>query len=506
MSVGIGGLVTLVGLGILAMTARRFRARRVLFLGGVVCLAIGVYGLVTGIRGELIRRRVAAFVADAGKGDLAAVRRKLDADPLLANAVQRSAFVRQGVEGADIGFGRVIANRPLTAAAKGLHRDVVELLVSRGADAGAVLEDGSTALHLTGDVDTSGNAKASADRAAILEILIAHGADVNARDDNGMTPLHRNACDPGAIAVLLQHHAEVNARDGSGDTPLHRAVIPLSDNSEAVRLLVEHGAEVDARNHTGMTPLIVASRNLPDLEALVAHHASVKVSDGAGRTPLHQIAESPNNLRSDLDVLALFCAAGLRPDSSDRAGATPYGIASTMLAKESSASWQQGRRRVVQFLSPGGPCERLAGSAGAATMDQRTFAVAEALCAEDSAKGCERAAYDYESGAGVAVDQARAVSLYEKACKLGLQSACTSLGFDYDQGHGTSADPSKAAALYGPACEAGESRACFNLAILYSTGRGVAADRAKSLALFRRACQGGEPDACEQAGPARPAP
>lgn len=447
-------------------------------------LAGGGYVLVTRMRRERLARRVDAFVTAAGKGDVATVRQMLDEDPLLANAVQRS---------------ETSTGRPLTAAARGLHRDVVELLVARGADVNATLDDGTAPLHALGDADALGNQQLSAARVAMIEFLLAHGANVSARDDNGMTPLHRSAGDARAAAVLLEHHADVKASDGSGNTPLHQAVVSRSDHSAAVRLLVEHGADVNARNHLGMTPLMIASRNLADLETLIALHATVDVNDNNGRTPLHEMAETPNNLRSDVDVLALFCAAGLRPDAPDRAGKTPLGIAQKELANETSASWQQGRKRIVEFLSPGGACERLAQSGGEATGDQRAFAVAEAMCAEGSARGCERAAYDYEAGVGVAADQVRAVDLYGKACGLGLQSACTSLAFDYDQGHGVPADPAKAATLYAPACDAGESRACFNLAILYGAGRGVAGDHAKALALYRRACAGGEPDACEEA-------
>ena len=488
---------------------------------GGLLLTIGAYYLVVGIKRERTRRRLDSFFTAVEKGDTATVRSMLDADPLLANSIQRS--------------GRVITNRPLVAAAKALHPDIVELLLKRGAPVNVELDNGSTALHAAGDIDSGSDRAKSARRVSIIELLLARGADVNARDDQEMTPLHRNAHDPAAVATLLAHRAavnaqdetgatplhyaagslgesaaatrllldhgaEVDARDHMGATPLHYAVRPMSDSSATVQLLLDHGAAVDARDQTGETPLLLGSRNLPILETLIEHGANVKVFDQAGRTALHQMAESPNNLLTDLDVLALLCSGGLRSDLSDHNGATPLSIARKRLAANTSSGWLKGRQRVVTFLSPGGACQRLATGTTPPTKEGRSFAVAEARCAENSAAECAKLGYFYESGAGVEVSQTRAASLYEKACKLGSQAGCTSLGYAYDQGQGVVTDPSRAASLYGPACEAGESRACFNLAILYSAGRGVAGDHAKSAALFRRACELGEPGACEQAG------
>jgi hypothetical protein len=372
-------------------------------------------------------------------------------------------------------------------------------LLTRGAFVNADLEDGTTALYAAGEIDASGDEKVSERRVAVLELLIARGANVNARDDRGRTPLHVNAHDPKAAAVLLAHHADVNGRDGSGSTPLHYLATSRSDTSEAMRVLLDHGAEVDARDHSGYTPLLLASTNLPLLETLIAHGAAVKVSSSSGRTPLHEIARSPSNLREDFDVLAILCSAGLRPDVADRAGATPLGIARAELASDTSSGWRQTRRRIVQFLSPGGPCNRLARSGTAVTKEQRAFIAAELECPENDVKGCENLAWFYDSGEGVEANKTQAAGLYDKACGLGSQFACTSLAFLYEQGQGVAEDPSRAAALYGPACEAGQTRACFNLAFLYATGRGVAKNGPKAIALFRRACDGGDAEGCKEA-------
>jgi ankyrin repeat protein len=63
-----------------------------------------------------------------------------------------------------------------TAAYYG-HKEIVELLISKGADVNAKTDKGgSTPLH-------------TADNKEIAELLIAEGADVNAKNDGGKTPL-----------------------------------------------------------------------------------------------------------------------------------------------------------------------------------------------------------------------------------------------------------------------------------------------------------------------------
>jgi ankyrin repeat protein len=71
---------------------------------------------------------------------------------------------------------------PLHCATWKGHRNVVELLLSRGADVNVRNQNdhwGTTALH----------AAAHANQRAIAELLIAQGADIHATNLNGRTPL-----------------------------------------------------------------------------------------------------------------------------------------------------------------------------------------------------------------------------------------------------------------------------------------------------------------------------
>ena len=78
------------------------------------------------------------------------------------------------------------------------RKDIVELLIAKGADVNAKFEDdGSTPLHLAawkGHFETA-------------ELLIAKGADVNAKIEDGRTPLDRaEETNNKEITDLLRKH------------------------------------------------------------------------------------------------------------------------------------------------------------------------------------------------------------------------------------------------------------------------------------------------------------
>ncbi|GEM_PF-5334264 len=436
MKIVIGIVLAVIGL-LVALTRKKPA-----MVAALVMLSLGGYLLFTGIRAWRVSKVMEAFIAAAGSGDLATVQRMAREQPLFINSIQRR--------------DAAIVNRPLHAAAKGLHPEVVEFLLENGAMVDADLEDGSTALHAAGENGSHGESY-SLRREAVVRALLAHGASVNVKDDLERTPLMAHAEDARAVALLLQHGADVKAKDYYGHTALHYAVMVHGDHTGSITQLLDHGAEIDPRDRHNKTPLLAAAGNVKDMAMLLARGADPKAHDDQGRTALHLAAQSPQNLRSDLDVLALLCACGLDPGDHDNSGSTPLGIAREGLQKESSRIWVEGRRSIVRFLDAGGPCRRLAG----ATEEQRKFAVAEFRCADHD------------------------------------NDACGSLAWDYDEGKGVAANPVRAAMLYEPLCDAGETFACNNLGIMFEEGRGVAKSEAKAQALFRRACDGGDKDGCD---------
>jgi ankyrin repeat protein len=109
--------------------------------------------------------------------------------------VMVKAVLNKGVpflDNVDPSTGRTKKNHytPLMIAASRKRKDVVELLLSKGANVMVRRKDGTTALHVAAD----GNAPEE-----LLKILIHAGADTYATNDYGKTPAdfarHRNFTD-----------------------------------------------------------------------------------------------------------------------------------------------------------------------------------------------------------------------------------------------------------------------------------------------------------------------
>jgi ankyrin repeat protein len=195
---------------------------------------------------------------------------------------------------------------PLIYAVASDHKQVVELLLSHGADVNGKGLDGTTPLEEVADVGHKNMA----------EFLLSRGADVNGKNGLHWTPLYV-AAQAGNIEVaqvLLSHKADVNAKDDSdGTTPLHRAA--EAGRKDIVELLLAHGAEVNAKmkfanidpplNGEGMTPLHIAVLNnhRDIVELLLAHKADVNAKTYYGDTPLKLATDPWHNKKEIIELL-----------------------------------------------------------------------------------------------------------------------------------------------------------------------------------------------------------
>ena len=131
----------------------------------------------------------------AAVGDVGRVRALVDGDPGLARAYAPDGF------------------HPLGLAAFFQHPDVVEFLITAGADVSAPSRNRMrvTALH---------SAIAGQDRASTLA-LIAAGADVNAKQQDGFTALHEAAQngDREIVDALLAAGADPSLTLSGGERP-----------------------------------------------------------------------------------------------------------------------------------------------------------------------------------------------------------------------------------------------------------------------------------------------
>lgn len=251
--------------------------------------------------------------AAAVAGDVDALRRLLDL------GLPVDAIDRQGCSA-------------LLRAAGGGHREVVDLLLARGADAGLAAQSGATPL----------SAAVSMRHADIVDRLVRAGVSLEQRLPGELTVL-MVACAlglPELAARLLTAGADVHAVDAQGRTALHCAAMyafTARDRARVVALLdtlVLAGAEADAVA-AGATPLLLllGARAEPGtatdeevllagLEQLLAQDVVLDARDPRGFGPLHLAA-----LHGLARVVRRLLDAGADPELRDSLNRSPREIA-----------------------------------------------------------------------------------------------------------------------------------------------------------------------------------
>lgn len=169
-------------------------------------------------------------------------------------------------------------NRMLLTACEEVNVELVAFLLSSGANANFLDNDGSRPVHR------------AAHNSQILQRLGEKGADINLRDLNGETALHWAAREGSVDGVewLLANGAAVNSPSGIGHAPLH--VATESGHEQTCRILLESGADCEQQfNTTRSTPLHCAActGNLAVVEILLDFNADPLARNKWKDTPLH---------------------------------------------------------------------------------------------------------------------------------------------------------------------------------------------------------------------------
>lgn len=201
---------------------------------------------------------------------------------------------------------------PLHLAASWANREVVKLLLDRGALLNALNRNNRTPLDVAGDASTA-------------DFLLARGARIGGYSSDGKKPLARVDQDlfmatvagsAEGIRTAVARGAHVNIRDSSRSTALIRAT--YLGRLEAVSAFLEQRADIEEADDDGRTALhVAAGQGFPKIvELLLAHHANIDTADIYKDTPLGLVADARTAqilLRAGADANATdqLCSAAI---------------------------------------------------------------------------------------------------------------------------------------------------------------------------------------------------
>ena len=196
-------------------------------------------------------------------GDIDRMSRRLAESPALAAASAEVGATRQDASTfffPDIAHYLYPGDTALHMAAAAFRRSAAKLLIAHGANSRARNCRGAEPLHYAADA----NHWAPTSQAEVIEYLVSVGADPNAVDGSGVAALHRavRTRSLAAVRALLDGGANARQPNKSGSTPLHLAVqttgrggsgSPQAREQQAgiVELLLARGARVTDRDGRG---------------------------------------------------------------------------------------------------------------------------------------------------------------------------------------------------------------------------------------------------------------
>lgn len=258
----------------------------------------------------------------AGQGDVAALRRRLDAgeDP---DAVRNGATaLGWAVSKGHVAAAELLLDRGARLVAPGVEPQLYTCVASCPTLLSRLLAVGGEPNATFGPLGTALHAAALKGNREAVELLIAAGADVNALSAQGHTPLAL-AATHGFLEIvqrLIGCGASVHARTGKEQlTPFELALVG------------RHQAVVDClRAAAGLPPrpgrelladavlAAVRAGDVARVDLWLGHDASVDGRDARGRTPLH-LAVAADNER----LVSRLVEAGADVDAVDADGKAP---------------------------------------------------------------------------------------------------------------------------------------------------------------------------------------
>lgn len=216
--------------------------------------------------------------------------------------------------------GKKFGKTALHRAAENGHKDIVEMLLTAGADVNIKAKMGRSPLHniamndigvLLRDSGTDLQA-VTEDLQNIIGLLCNAGADLNAMDDEGLSPLHvavsvQRQGRAEMVKLLLNAGVNVNTKTKDGITPLHMAV--LDGRKDLVELLLNGGADTHVKDARGLTPLECATlKDDKDIAELLRPWWTLRQLKSKDPSVRRRAAEELGNSRNKQAIRALVTA------------------------------------------------------------------------------------------------------------------------------------------------------------------------------------------------------
>jgi ankyrin repeat protein len=109
----------------------------------------------------------------------------------------------------------------------------------------------------------------------MIDLLLSNGAEINIKNPDGITPLQyaifTERHEP--VKLLIEKGADINNKGFRGATPLHDAV--LNNQKEIAEMLIKAGADVNAEMTTAIKPIDMARKlNHGELVDLLLKHGA----------------------------------------------------------------------------------------------------------------------------------------------------------------------------------------------------------------------------------------
>jgi ankyrin repeat protein len=136
-------------------------------------------------------------------------------------------------------------------------------------------------------------------RTDVVELLLSKGANVNDRNSDGRTPIMFASIEgrTDVVKLLLDRSANPNDKDNYGNSPILWA--SGNGHTEVVKLLLSKGADPNNEDDLKNTPIMLASKKgyLNIVFLLLLNGANKDLTNNAGKTAL-QLAGNNNKIKN----------------------------------------------------------------------------------------------------------------------------------------------------------------------------------------------------------------